>query len=553
MNPAFPEHAELLRLLDALCEESISLEQMRRLEEVLLSNPQAEAFYVQYMNQFADLRRHFTARAGLTPLVGGLLSQTRNDNSANSASSASRFSSARGLLHSRSIWLSVVAASILIASSVLGLKLLLMGESEQDEPVDYSVAVLLQAPGARWHSSDSPPHAGEPLTPGWLHLESGLAQIEFYNGATVILEGPAEFQLVSRTEAFCASGKLRALVPPQARGFTIRSPNLDLVDRGTEFGFQVGHPESRTEVHVFQGKVELYDPGAKIDQAPHRDLTTGEGVRLDTPGALQPIKPDQGAFQTVQELAARASSAARKRQEEWLAASAKLRLDPSLLVYLPFQNDSPLKRTLTNQALGKQGVSEATIVGCSWATGRWPGKQGLEFKKRSDRIRLNVPGEFDALTMAVWVRIDAFPNRYGSLMMCDGFDERAAHWHIRQDGKMSLGVQGNEQSPGVTYFTTTLFPPERLGQWAHLALVYDRDTQMVLQYMDGRIVKRSPIKLDVALFLGDLELGNWNSASYVDKYPIRHLSGCMDEFLMFKRSLTRPEIEQLYEAGRPPF
>ena len=38
------------------------------------------------------------------------------------------------------------------------------------------------------------------MPPGLLRLKSGLAHIEFYCGATVILEGPAEFHLRSRTE-----------------------------------------------------------------------------------------------------------------------------------------------------------------------------------------------------------------------------------------------------------------------------------------------------------------------------------------------------------------
>src|SRR5262249_23648103 len=137
------------------------------------------------------------------------------------------------------------------------------------EATDHTVAVLHQVTEARWENTGLPTQAGAPLPPGWLRLKSGLAHIEFYSGAIVILQGPAELQLVSRTEAYCARGKLRVTVPPQAQGFTIRSPQFDVVDRGTEFGLQVGE---RTEVHVFQGKVELHDPRGKA--APHRELTT---------------------------------------------------------------------------------------------------------------------------------------------------------------------------------------------------------------------------------------------------------------------------------------
>src|SRR5207245_5457643 len=81
------------------------------------------------------------------------------------------------------------------------------------EPTDNTVAVLIRAPGAVWDKSDLPTRTGSPLAPGWLRLKSGYAHLEFYGGATVILEGPADFQLISRNEAYCARGKLRALVP----------------------------------------------------------------------------------------------------------------------------------------------------------------------------------------------------------------------------------------------------------------------------------------------------------------------------------------------------
>src|SRR5207248_3774919 len=137
------------------------------------------------------------------------------------------------------------------------------------------------------------------LPAGALRLKSGFAHIQFYSGATVILEGPAEFWLTSRTAAYCASGKLRAKVPPQAQGFTIGTPTVDVVDRGTEFGLRVDG-EDKAEVHVFQGKVEMYGPNEDAQAPPRSELTTGQSVRLDGPGAGRPIDPAPAAFPTAQ-------------------------------------------------------------------------------------------------------------------------------------------------------------------------------------------------------------------------------------------------------------
>jgi hypothetical protein len=419
------------------------------------------------------------------------------------------------------------------------------------EATDNTVAVLVQAPGAVWDECDSPTRVGSRLRPGWLRLKSGLAHIEFYSGATVILEGPAELRLISRTEAYCSRGKLRATVPAPAQGFAIGTPKLDLIDRGTEFGLAV-EAGKQTEVHVFQGKVDLYAPG--IDQAtPPQKLTTGQGIRVEDANVVQPIKLNPTAFRTAQDLDAESGKALLLRQREWEQECAKLRRDPSLRVWYTFQPAVPGSRTLHDQAGNRKQPSDGTIVGCSWATGRWPGRQGLEFRRVSDRVRLHVPGEFDALTLAAWVRVDALPNLNNALLMADGWEPGGPHWQLVSPGMLTLGVQSQPKKRGAHYDAPDQLTPDHLGNWIHLAVTYDPERGEVTHYIDGRPVSRLAIEFEIPLRIGDAELGNWNMASHRNKTPIRHFTGCMDEFLLFSRALSDPEIETLYARGQPPF
>jgi hypothetical protein len=71
MAQPFPDFDELQGLLDALCEESLTGEQMGRLEGLLLGHPEAEAYYVQYLALHADLTR----LGGVSSWSVGLLSQ----------------------------------------------------------------------------------------------------------------------------------------------------------------------------------------------------------------------------------------------------------------------------------------------------------------------------------------------------------------------------------------------------------------------------------------------------------------------------------------------
>src|SRR5262249_20723439 len=160
-----------------------------------------------------------------------------------------------------------------------------------------------------------------------------------------------------------------------------------------------------------------------------------------------------------------------------------LRQDPDLVVYYPFQSAGPWARTLPDEAGGRPS-HDGAIVGCSWVLGRWPGKQGLEFKRGSDRVRFHAPGEVDALTLMAWVRVDALPNRFNSLMMTDGWYEGAPHWHVGNGGKIELGVQGGRGRGGAHYLTPPVFKGDRLGRWTHLAVVYDRTGGHVTHYVD---------------------------------------------------------------------
>jgi hypothetical protein len=540
----FPHRDELKALLDALCEETITPEQMARLEELVLAHPEAEAFYVQRMGLHADLIRHF--RGLHEPVAPPAVEPA-------SPAPRSRFRRwARPLALVAGLAAGVLVVVFWPRGPAIGPK----PSEHPGEATDNTVAILLQTHQADWEDTGLPTRPGSPLPPGRLVLKSGFAQIEFYSGARVILQGPAEFKLISRNEGFCARGKLRATVPAHAQGFTVGSPKFDLVDRGTEFGLDVG---ATTQVHVFEGKVDVYAPDADHKERPRKELTTGQGMALDGPDGGQPIRPDPAAFTTAGDLAERAAKAIRERQREWAATRDSLRADPSVRVYYTFEGGDSWARTLPDAAPGRERRTDGTIVGCSWGAGRWAGRNGLEFRRVSDRVRLTVPGEFPSLTLAAWVRPDALPNQNNSLLMADGWEEGGPHWQIGVDGTIILGIKGPpgyesvEKVKGPQYRAVNAITPERLGRWVHLAVVYDHEAGQVVHYVDGRAVAEAAMQVDLPLRIGTAELGNWNPATFRSKSPVRNFTGCIDEFVLFSRPLSADEVGRLCDAGRPPF
>ena len=83
-------------------------------------------------------------------------------------------------------------------------------------------AIISGQKGAVW--KDQPPLSDGALVPtGRLHLASGIVQLELFSGVTVVVEGEAEFTLISPMEMTVARGKVRAHVPEPAHGFRIRT------------------------------------------------------------------------------------------------------------------------------------------------------------------------------------------------------------------------------------------------------------------------------------------------------------------------------------------
>ena len=134
-----------------------------------------------------------------------------------------------------------------------------------DDVIVDTVAVLTKTVGVEWADDASfRPESGTTLEPCKLKLKSGLAQVEFLQGSTIVLEGPVEFEIINPNGGALAIGKLRASVPQVASGFSIEIPKGKVIDLGTEFGLHV-HDGGSTEVFVFQGKV-LYDGLAGDDE-----------------------------------------------------------------------------------------------------------------------------------------------------------------------------------------------------------------------------------------------------------------------------------------------
>jgi hypothetical protein len=533
MKLAFPSH-EFDEAVAAVCHGSAWDEQARALNELLRSDAAARDEYI--------LRLEVHSRLASEP---DLFAEA-NENKIAAAENILPIQPQQRTRTPKANWVLALAACVaLLATGWWALRFSHPGERQG--ATSKAVAMLNRVVDAQWNQRDEAPRLGAPLEPGWLRLKSGLAQIVFYSGARVVMEGPAEFQLISGSEVSCRSGRLTAEVPPQARGFRVSTPQMNVTDLGTVFGLDV--KARRTELHVFKGSVEFQTTAGAAKQ----DLKEGVGAVTENSHPARLITADPKAFASLFDLQFKSSAADVLRHEQWRAASSRLDEDPSLLVHFDFEQADTSEWRLRNASARKDAAPDGTIVGCQWTEGRWPDKHALEIRSVNDRVRLSVSGEYESLTFAAWVRVQGLDRQINSIFMSDGFEAGTVHWSIRHDGVLALTAIGSE--PGGFQICTS--PPaltlNQFGLWVHLAVVIDGGAKHVVHYLNGVPASAHALNIKPPFRVGVGELGNWNAKGFPkdDPFMIRNFGGAIDEFCLFSRALNAEEIRALYSSGKP--
>lgn len=423
--------------------------------------------------------------------------------------------------------------------------------SLKPEETNLGCAILTRTVDAAWAGTTM--RSGDTLNAGTLHLEKGLAQIEFFSGATLLLEGSAELEIVSPWEAVCRSGKARVHVPPPAHGFKLLAPGMKLVDLGTEFGLSV-QADGRSEVQVFEGEVEAHP-----DSGPQLNLKQGQGLQSHDGALTQLTSVRSSDFVDMAHIEALGTAQEHQRFTNWLAWSQDMRTDPRLIAYYPFRHFRQDKwdRLVHNAAEPTDKSRAGGAVGAVWTEGRWPEKDAIEFKRPGDRVRMKIDGTYSAITLACWVRIDGLDRRYNALLLTDGYDPGEPHWQVYEDGRLMFSVMYRDAqgaNHNQIYFSPVIFNRSNTGRWHHVAVTYDNQSGSAVQYVDGSEVSReiSPLhQPGRPLTFGPCEIGNWGLPTTGHKFPIRNLNGAIDEFTLYRAALSGDEIRAAYETGKP--
>ena len=425
-----------------------------------------------------------------------------------------------------------LAAAVLLMVSMVGIILLAVADAEPPAHVAFIVGNTSFKPGMA-------PQGEQVLTQGVLTLQ-------FASTAKVVLEAPARFEIIDPMQILLHEGQAVVLCPTQAAyGFTVQTPSCTLIDLGTEFGVAVASDGSVTSV-VFTGAIKVEPPDAQPVRLEAGDAwqvdALGIGTRLsvaDTPRFVRHAEA---------ELMHRLAQAGLATQ--WAATSKSLTDDSSLLLWLDM-NPINSEDRLINRA-DPLGPSIDRIVASGESLRLTPGRfaddQAIRFEKASDPLRINLPGEHEALTFAAWVMLDEVDTSqitHRGLVMSDGWGDRGqVHWQAKgHDFRLSFFDRGDEIDPRFAASPQGMVP----GRWQLLTSVIDRRAKQVRHYLNGKIVDRRGVEANLPpLTIGQATIGGWLS----EQENLRVLEGTIDELLIWSRALSDAEVQGLYEISR---
>jgi hypothetical protein len=243
---------------------------------------------------------------------------------------------------------------------------------------------------AKWRSSGASFGLADPLRAGTtLDLESGLVEIRYGTGATLVLEGPAVLRVEGRAAASLTQGRLAAKLEKAGladggrragvalpRLFTVHTPKASVHDLGTEFGVEV-REAGTADVHVFDGLVELTnvvvsnEAPAASRAAPAMRLAAGDSAQVDEAGRIKAAPVSGQAF--VRSLPRPAAAdLAKKVSIPWNDATAEIMYRDAFRGSGPLDGTSPASR-------GGVGTAAWRAIGPDWgsldASGERPGLQ----------------------------------------------------------------------------------------------------------------------------------------------------------------------------------
>jgi hypothetical protein len=391
-------------------------------------------------------------------------------------------------------------------------------------------ALLVDEAGAEFAPARA---AGEvQFPPGRYALKRGAVHLRYANGADLVVQGPADFEICDGMHTRLESGVVRAIVPPTAHGFTLLTKDVSYEDVGTEFGLRADSSTGQSEMLVFDGQVNVR--GGRGTEV-LKSVFEGDAVRFNEGKIEADYAVDSRQFPSPAQIG----------YLRWSGSRDEMLADPDLVAWFPFMRaENP---SLLVNAQRSNGVADGRIAGARWTVGRWAGKQALWFDRDSDFAEIELPGAYQEMSVAVWMKVDRFESSMSAILNSNEADSGDFHFQFNRQGLPRGGVLGFERAN-----QQWVGNPVPAGKWVHVVSVLSFHLHRHVIYVNGDPVFESDIlSSSGSVSPGVCRIGNWLPDSAPQNSEKRALRGWLDEIAIWNRALSRDEVIRFMERGRP--
>jgi hypothetical protein len=557
---------ELVSLAAQLADGELTEAEHDVLRGHIAADPRHAAWFVEWMelNAMLQLDLGHMNHIGLTPrpLLPTEVPEIRNSDAGPQANVANnqtntvqpRHRATRNHLPGSHAWLTIAGGLLLAVTFLLGftaarltgLSFEKLGLVATDgDAANLEIATIAGGVDAEFGDGVS---LGSRLRPGTLRLNKGIAQVVFDRGAVVVLQGPAELELVDAGACRLVSGSLAADVVPDANGFSVGAGDIQIYERDARFGLRTG-PQMATEVHALGGGLDLV--GFRGADGLKRRLAEGEAIRWQGGTAATGISLDPNAFVTSQELARRQQLSEQRSYNRWLAYSKRWLHDPSVVLRYEFSPSAD--GVCVNTVDPAAHAAKSRQSSPRWITGRWSSKMSMLFDGRTDVLEvaddanLRLKKDF---SLAVWMRVRSYSKKGWTRIVGkgNGTDRNYGLW---MDSRGTLlwqvcpDTDPDNQKTWDRYSLETGVVP--IDEWQCVVGVVEGTLFKI--YINGVLQTEGETPADIATSDDPLTIGFYDEFPYHDEY----FCGELDELILLDRALTESEIREMFDAGEPRF
>ncbi len=440
--------------------------------------------------------------------------------------------------------LKTLAACLLVAAAIW------LYIQPKPQPI---IANVLSTENAEWVAASTRTTLTPDITQGDYQLTKGLVEIQFLEGAKVILQAPCQFGLDGSYGIDLDQGQLSVKLDTGKKDFSVNTPSALIVDFGTEFSVSVDS-SGISQVHVFDGQVGLKPTSqSKSDNSEFVLMNKGDAKEVSADGlTVNTISIENEKF-----VRAMPGSLPKPTNTTSKTSYAQMVKSKNPLIYYTFE---------PSQATDYQTFGNTAIIESSLSLNNQT-NHTLKLDGNNSFIKckkLKPHWEKNGYTFSFWLYAKPPQNAHRSIVVNTPNPIEAKYHdviklaginHEKNIFSFYHKIQLKNESPFLYPIESNR--PVVFNQWMHITLAIKVQQQKITGqfFLNGTLLgKIDSDDATVTLFNQDSDIYIGAPITYREPdgetITLKSLDGQIDEFAIFDYPLSQKDVIELFQSSQ---